>query len=272
MPATRQTFQAPKGMRDFYPEDLAVRRYLEHACRTASVNHGFDEIDGPTFEHLDLYTVKSGPEIVSELFSFRRAGGDVDYALRPEFTPTLARMYAAKANSLPNPTKWFSFCSFFRAERPQRGRLREHYQWNIDSIGDASPAADAQVLAAAVDVFGRLGLTADDVTIKISDRNYVSDLLSVCGLAEASLPAAFALLDKRAKLPADEFEQQAAALGLSHDDLARFGRQEITDDTPEALQSLWAELEALQIKPWCAIDHSIVRGSGPWPAAAATTT
>src|SRR5262245_51192494 len=116
MAATTRTFQAPKGTRDFYPPDMAVRRHVESAWRSVAVNHGFEEIDGPTFEHLDLYTVKSGPGIVSELFSFRRAGGDTDYALRPEFTPTLARMYAARANALPKPTKWFSVCSFFRAE------------------------------------------------------------------------------------------------------------------------------------------------------------
>ena len=106
MAVSSHTFQAPKGTRDFYPPELAVRRYIESVWREASISHGFDEIDGPTFEHLDLYTLKSGPGIVSELFSFRRAGGDVDYALRPEFTPTLARMYAAKANSLSKPTRW----------------------------------------------------------------------------------------------------------------------------------------------------------------------
>ncbi|MHC4305767.1 MAG: histidine--tRNA ligase [Planctomycetota bacterium] len=260
MPVSNRTFQAPKGTRDFYPYDLAVRRHIESAWRRVSVNHGFDEIDGPTFEHLDLYTVKSGPGIVSELFSFRRAGGDVDYALRPEFTPTLARMYAAKANTLAKPTRWFSICQYFRAERPQRGRLREHFQWNVDVLGDGSPAADAQIVAAAVEVLERLGLTAGDVKVKISDRHHVADLLKSCGLAEESLPAAFALLDKRGKIAPAEFEKQAAGLGLGPDDLARFGARTIDDDAPAALRELWAELEALEIAGWCEIDHSIVRG------------
>ncbi|MHC4129450.1 MAG: histidine--tRNA ligase [Planctomycetota bacterium] len=260
MAISARTVQAPKGTRDFYPHDLAVRRYLEAAWRQVSVNHGFDEIDGPTFEHLELYTAKSGPDIVSELFSFRRAGGDVDYALRPEFTPTLARMYAAKASTLARPTKWFSICQYFRAERPQRGRLREHFQWNLDIIGDASAAADAQVVAAAVEVLERLGLIAGDVKVKISDRHHVADLLKACGLAEESLPAAFALLDKRGKITPDEFEQQAAGLGLGPDDLGRFGARTIGDDAPAALKDLWAELEALEIADWCEIDHSIVRG------------
>src|SRR5438067_11920004 len=118
-------FQPPKGTRDLYPADAARRRFVLEAWRSASIRHGFDEIDGPIFEHLDLYTVKSGEAIVSELFSFTRQGGEKTYALRPEFTPTLARMYAARANALPRPTKWFMAGPFFRAERPQRGRLRE---------------------------------------------------------------------------------------------------------------------------------------------------
>ena len=117
-------FQAPKGTRDFYPRDMLLRRYITDAWRRTALRHGFDEIDGPTFENAALYTVKSGDGILSELFSFTREGGDDLYALRPEFTPTLARMYAARAKQLPQPTKWFCVPSFFRAERPQRGRLR----------------------------------------------------------------------------------------------------------------------------------------------------
>ncbi|MBL9141032.1 MAG: ATP phosphoribosyltransferase regulatory subunit, partial [Phycisphaerae bacterium] len=127
-------FQAPKGTRDFYPAEMAVRRHIERAWRDASVVHGFDEVDGPTFEHLELYTVKSGQGIVSELFSFKRQGGSDDYALRPEFTPTLARMVAARIAQLPTPVKWFAVPAFFRAERPQRGRLREFLQWNVDLL------------------------------------------------------------------------------------------------------------------------------------------
>jgi histidyl-tRNA synthetase len=260
MSATSRTFQAPKGTRDFYPPDLAVRRRIEGVWRLVSTNHGFDEIDGPTFEHLDLYTAKSGPGIVSELFSFRRAGGEIDYALRPEFTPTLARMFAARANTLAKPTRWFSICQYFRAERPQRGRLREHFQWNIDVIGDASPAADAQVLAAAIEVLQRLGLTERDLRIKISDRNYVAGLLTSCGLAQETLPAAFTLLDKREKMDPAEFARQAEGLGLSPDDLARFGKRTIGDDAPAALRDLWSHLESLGIAGWCEADHSIVRG------------
>src|SRR5436190_13533197 len=153
MASASNKFQPPKGTRDFYPQDMAVRRYIEGVWRQVSINHGFDEIEGPTFEHLVLYTHKSGPGIVSELFQVfsgkdeeqiaaMKAGGQAPYALRPEFTPTLARMVAAKANSLPMPIKWFAIPSHFRAERPQRGRLREFGQWNVDFIGDESPISD----------------------------------------------------------------------------------------------------------------------------------
>jgi len=135
--------QAPKGTRDFYPDDLLKRRYLERLWRDTSIRHGFEEIDGPAFEHADLYKVKSGEGILAEMFGVFsgkaaedldrvRQTGEAPFALRPEFTPTLARMYAARAGALPKPTKWFWMQNCFRAERPQRGRLREFGQWNCD--------------------------------------------------------------------------------------------------------------------------------------------
>ena len=120
-------FQAPKGTRDFYPEEMAWRRYLENAWRAASVRNGFEEVDGPIFESLDLYKVKSGEGIVSELFHFTDRG-ERELAIRPESTPTLARMVAERANTLKKPIKWFSMPNLCRAEKPQRGRLREFYQ------------------------------------------------------------------------------------------------------------------------------------------------
>ena len=166
-------YQAPKGTRDFFPADLAALHHIETAWRNASINAGFDEIDGPTFEHLELYTVKSGEGIVSELFSFTRSGGDVDYALRPEFTPTLARMAAAKGRSLTLPTKWFGIPSHFRGERPQRGRLREFKCWNVDLLGIDKPSADAEVIATAIRGLETLGLTSKDVVVRISHRDFL---------------------------------------------------------------------------------------------------
>lgn len=206
--------QPPRGTRDFYPADMALRRYIESVWREVSINHGFEEIDGPTFEHLELYTRKSGEEIVSQLFSFRRAEGDTDYALRPEFTPTLARMYAARAGQLPKPTKWFCIPSFFRAERPQRGRLREFFQWNIDVLGDDSPRADAEVIACVIDVLKAFGLTSDRVKVKISDRRLLTKIFDKEGLDEAKCVSAFQLLDRAPKLTVDEYRKGVDDAGL----------------------------------------------------------
>ena len=271
-------FQAPKGTRDFYPAEMAVRRRIESAWREASVAFGFDEIDGPTFEHLELYTAKSGEGIVSELFSFRRAGGSDDYALRPEFTPTLARMAAARAAQLPVPIKWFAVPSFFRAERPQRGRLREFFQWNVDLLGVEGPAIDAEVIGVAVGALARLGLGPADVRVKISHRVAAARLVRALGVAEESVAAAFELLDRRDKMPPEEFTKRAAALGLGGDSLSRFEsavrtRVQIADGIGALAAAAGipaaelAELEALRealvaagLGKWCEFDLGIVRG------------
>lgn len=193
---------------------MALRLHLEKAWRDASIRHGFDQIDGPTFEHLDLYTVKSGEGIVSELFSFKREGGDTDYALRPEFTPTLARMAASKGRSLSLPTRWFAMPDLFRAERPQRGRLREHRQWNVDLLGAPGPDADAEVIAVALTALRTLGLSQSDIRVRISHRGAAAGLLSACGVSDDSMADAFSLVDRREKIPADQFAEQAAAIGL----------------------------------------------------------
>ena len=276
--ASSPKFQAPKGTRDFFPPEMAVRRHIEAAWRSASVDCGFDEIEGPTFEHLELYTVKSGQGIVNELFSFRRAGGENDYALRPEFTPTLARMAAAKGASLALPTKWFAIPVHFRAERPQRGRLREFVQWNVDLIGPPSAESDAEVIGCAILALERLGLGADAVRVKLSHRGAVAAALRALGVPDGSMAGAFELLDRRDKLPADEFSQRAAALGLPGAALERFNELARTrvplsagidgvvaalgvpaSDVAE-LAALVSVLEAMDLAAWCEFDLGIVRG------------
>ena len=271
-------FQSPKGTRDFYPAEMAVRRRIEGAWRDASVAFGYDEIDGPTFEHLELYTAKSGEGIVNELFSFRRAGGSDDYALRPEFTPTLARMAAARAAQLPMPVKWFAIPNFFRAERPQRGRLREFYQWNVDLLGAEGPAIDAEIIGVAIAALARLGLRATDVRVKISHRVAAANVVRALGVADESVAGAFELLDRRDKMAPEEFTKRAAALGLAGDALARFEtvvrtRVQITDDigvlataagiAPDSLAEfvlLRDALVAAGLADWCEFDLGIVRG------------
>lgn len=263
-----------------YPQDLLKKRYIEKMWRDTAIRHGFEEIDGPTFEHLDLYTVKSGEGIVSELFSFRREGGEKDYALRPEFTPTLARMYAAKAGSLPKPTKWFWQQNCFRAERPQRGRLREFGQWNCDVIGgESDPVAlarvDAEVIGCCVSAFASMGLSPSDLQVRIGSRELASAALRAAGVAEARLPEALVLLDKAEKM--DAVVHQKACADVGFDIVAYRGEAAKLEESFSlaagdggpagagtydftSMRALRAELHACEIAPWCKLDLSIARG------------
>lgn len=193
------TFQAPKGTRDFYPDAMAVRRYIEDTWRNVSLRHGFLEVDGPTFEALDLYTVKSGDEIVAQLFHFQDRG-ERELALRPEFTPTLARMIAAKANSLPRPVKWFSIPRCYRAEAPQKGRLREFIQWNVDIVGDGSAGADQECLALCIDALREFGLTEKDIRIGWNHRGFMNQAL-LTFMPPERVVTGYEILDKLYKLP-----------------------------------------------------------------------
>ncbi|KAA0217268.1 MAG: hypothetical protein DYG94_01480 [Leptolyngbya sp. PLA3] len=228
MPSFR--FQSPKGTRDLYPDDVLVRRYLTQAWRDVSIRHGFDEIEGPTFETTELYSVKSGEGILGELFqAFSgkaeeevaqvKATGRAPYALRPEFTPTLARMYAARAQQLPKPCKWFTAGPYFRAERPQRGRLREFLQWNIDFLADdgsqeARAAAEAEVIGCAVELCRTLGLSDKDFAAKVSHRGAIAEWLAEKGVTAEQLEPVMQLLDASAKLPVETIALRLGQLGL----------------------------------------------------------
>ncbi len=214
-------FKSPKGTRDLYPDDLLRQRYITEAWRRVSLRHGFDEIAGPTFEHLDLYTVKSGEGIVSELFSFRREGGDDDYALRPEFTPTLARLYAAKAASLPSPTKWFTAGPYFRAERPQRGRLREFLQWNCDVIGGADDSglqADQDVATVLLDLVRSIGCSTADFQLKLNDRRVIARLAQKGKIPPEQFQTFLFVLDQKDKHPEEWVAEQFMSASISEEE------------------------------------------------------
>src|SRR5881394_119595 len=179
------------GFRDFYPEDLSLRNHIFATWRSVAARYGFEEYDGPPLESLELYTQKSGDEIVGQLYAFKDKG-DRDVALRPEMTPSLASMVAARAQALKKPIRWFSMPQLFRYERQQRGRLREHFQLNMDIIGEAGPLADAELMAAAVDIMRAFGLGPTDVQLRVSDRRLIRSVLLPKGLTESQLPAAFA--------------------------------------------------------------------------------
>src|SRR5579859_4687508 len=192
--------KALPGFRDFYPDELALRNHIFATWRGVAARYGFEEYDGPPLEPLELYTQKSGEEIVGQLYNFRDKG-DRDVALRPEMTPTLARMVAARANGLRKPIRWFSIPQLFRYERQQRGRLREHFQLNVDIIGESDVTADAEVLAVAIDVMRALGLQSDDVQARVSDRRILGAYLRALDVADAAiLPVMTDVVDKLARM------------------------------------------------------------------------
>ncbi len=202
--------QSVKGTRDFYPSDMAVRNYIIDGWKKVSIRNGFEEYDSPILEHLAMFQIKSGDEIVEQLFSFKDRG-DRDLALIPEMTPSLARMVNQKINSLPKPIKWFSVPRLFRAERPQKGRLREFFQWNIDIIGVegyfGQALADAEVIFTTVDYLREVGLTSNDIKVKISSRELLATFLKSQGVPEDNLESVYAVLDKKSKLPLETFEK-----------------------------------------------------------------
>src|SRR6266508_4112818 len=187
--------QALPGFRDFYPDELALRNYIFATWREVARRYGFQEYDGPPLEPLELYTDKSGAEIVQQLYAFEDKGGR-RVALRPEMTPTLARMVGAHAQALKKPIRWFSIPQLFRYERQQRGRLREHFQLNMDIIGEAGPLADAELIAAAIDIMRAFGFGPGDFAAKLSDRRVLRALLLGYGVPEAKLPVVYGIIDK----------------------------------------------------------------------------
>jgi histidyl-tRNA synthetase len=203
------------GFRDVFPEALARRRLIFGVWRAVAARYGFEEYDGPPLEATDLYTRKSGEEIVGQLYRFTDRGGR-DVSLRPEMTPTLARMVAQRAAALRKPIRWYSIPQLFRYERQQRGRLREHFQLNMDIIGEAGPLADAEVIAAAIDILRALGFGPADVRARLSDRRVLAGTLTAdFGVRDDELVGVLAALDKFEKSP--EATAEAVAQALSGD-------------------------------------------------------
>src|ERR671921_2096997 len=198
--------QALPGFRDFYPAELALRTHIFRTWREVAARYGFQEYDGPPLEPLDLYTAKSGDEIVGQLYNFRDKG-DRDVALRPEMTPTLARMVAAKAGELKKPIRWFFIPQLFRYERQQRGRLREHFQLNCDLIGEPGPLGDAELIALAVDIMRAFGLGPQDIRVRLSDRRVLSAILQGRGVPASAMGKAFEYIDKIERMRKSQSDQ-----------------------------------------------------------------
>jgi histidyl-tRNA synthetase len=263
------------GFRDFYPEQFAERAHIMGVWRDVARRFAFVEYDGPPLEALELYTKKSGDEIVGQLYNFVDKGGR-EISLRPEMTPTLARMASAKANALRKPVRWFSIPQLFRYERQQRGRLREHFQLNVDLIGEADVTADAELLAVAVEVMRGCGLSSSDVRARVSDRRLLRAILATFNLAEQHVAGVFGVIDKLDRQPRDVSREKLAGFGLNaqHIDALLDVMGEVTLDdierkfssSPEVgsllveLRRYFAYLEALGVLDWVTIDLKIVRG------------
>ncbi|MBW3535028.1 MAG: histidine--tRNA ligase [Gemmatimonadetes bacterium] len=271
------TFQRLPGFRDFPPEDLARRSHIVDAWRRVSRRYGFLEYDGPPLEPLDLYVEKSGEEIVDQLYAFTDKGGR-EVALRPEMTPSLARILAERSRALPKPIRWFSVPQLFRYERQQRGRLREHFQWNVDVVGEDDVAADAEVAAVAIDGLRELGLSAEDFHCRVSDRRLLRALLlDGIGVDEARLPAAFALIDKVERMPREVAERKLGDdVGLDGDASRRLldllsspgldaverelGGHEAVAGALAPLKAWVGALHGLGLGDFVQVDLTIVRG------------
>jgi len=267
--------KALPGFRDFYPEDLAFRNHLFATWRSVAARYGFEEYDGPPLEPLELYTRKSGDEIVAQLYSFKDKG-DRDVALRPEMTPTLARMVAARGQALKKPIRWFSIPQLFRYERQQRGRLREHFQLNMDIIGEAGPLADAELIAAGLDILRAFGLGPQDVQALLSDRRVLRTLLLGRGLTEHQLPAAFGAIDKSERVPNDALGEMLGDAGIGKRETdavfeiaglkgldavtAALGKVKGGEEAGEPLRTAVEALGAMGLGDFVAVDLTIVRG------------
>jgi histidyl-tRNA synthetase len=206
--------QALPGFRDFYPADLALRDYIFRTWRQVAARYGFEEYDGPPLEPLELYTAKSGDEIVGQLYRFKDKG-DREVSLRPEMTPTLARMVAARANGLKKPIRWFSIPQLFRYERQQRGRLREHFQLNCDLIGEAGHLADAEIVALAVDAVRAFDLGPADFRVRLSDRRLLAALLGAKRVSEAQTATVYQVFDKLRRTPEEVSLRRLVDSGLN---------------------------------------------------------
>jgi histidyl-tRNA synthetase len=246
--------QTLPGFRDFYPADFAARRYIFEHWRRVARSYGFVEFDGPMLESVDLYRKKSGGELVGQLFDFTDKGKR-EVALRPEMTPTLARMIAAKERDYKKPIKWFSIGPFFRYEKQQDGRLREFAQLNCDLFGDRSVAGEAEMIALAIDLFRAFGLTEKDFYIRINDRRVWEQFLAERGVAPERTEEFLQMIDKLERERDEVNVARCETFGLKLSEIRDF----LTKPAP-SLEPLAEELRARGLESFVRFDATIVRG------------
>ena len=252
-----------KGTRDFYPEEMAFRTWLYQQLKAISNSYGYQEYEGPFLERVELYAAKSGEELVKEQsYVFPDRGGEL-IALRPELTPTLARMVAERSKALVAPIRWWSFGPFWRYERPQRGRTREFYQWNLDLLGIDSPQADAELVAIVVAFFDRIGLGSEKTRIHINNRRLADLQLNEIGIPRAMRQVVFRLIDRKEKKSHASWIEYGISQGLTQEQLDAVQKMLYDDDAwkrSEELIAFFKAAEALNISEYLIFDPTVIRG------------
>ena len=261
-----------RGTRDFYPEDMRLRNWLFDNFAYASLLHGFEEYDSPILEHEELYTRKQGEDIVKQLYNFEDKGSR-KVSLRPEMTPSLARMVMSRAGVLPMPIKWFSIPQCWRYERTQKGRGREHYQWNVDVWGTNEISADAELFSVLVTFFESVGLTENEIVIRVSSRKVLEEVLGSLGIEGDSFAQTCVIVDKMDKLSSEVINEQLSDLGHSKEVISTIqstlginsletlkNTLEKDSEALNELQTLFEAIESYGISDWVEFDGSIVRG------------
>lgn len=255
--------QPVKGTREFYPEQMALRNFIYGKVRSAAQSFGYQEYDGPFIEPIDLYAAKSGEELVKkQSFTFEDRGGDF-VTLRPELTPSLARMIAAKQGELTFPVRWWSFGPFWRYEQPQKGRTREFFQWNVDMLGVNSPEADAELIAVGATFLRSVGLSPERALIYVNNRRLMDSEFDALGIVPEKRLDVSNLVDRRTKMEPAKWDAYALELGLTQAQLDGLkdilGNFELWQKSDE-LTRLFAALEALGVKEYVKFDPNIMRG------------
>ncbi|MCK5095320.1 MAG: histidine--tRNA ligase [Spirochaetes bacterium] len=260
-----------RGMRDYFPEIYHRLSHIFRAWRETALTYGFEEFDGPVIETLELYKIKSGEEIVNQLYNFTDKGGR-ELALRPELTPTVARMISKIQNQVSKPIKWFSIPRCMRYEKPQKGRLREFFQFNVDIIGEGEGIADVEVMSVAIDSLRNLGLTERDFVVRINNRNFVSEYFNGLGFDKHKTDALYKIIDNARKVSRevtsaalDELELSSGQRDAVRDYLSLNNSEDLKKldsaiEGKESLLNVFSLMEAAGLKNYCEFDPTIVRG------------
>lgn len=259
----KNVITAIKGTRDFYPENMAIRTWLYEKIKIISQRYGYQEYEGPFLEPIELYAAKSGEELVKEQsFVFPDRSGEL-ITLRPELTPTLARMVAQKQKQLVFPLRWWSFGPFWRYEKPQKGRSREFFQWNIDLIGINTPEADAELLSVIVSFFQSVGLSANQVKIFVNDRKLMEEQLDQLSIAPEMRPTVFRLIDRKEKMEFRQWEAYAHEEGLTSQQIngivSLLQNIDLWKNSPNLIR-LFQTLNTVGVGDFIEFDPNIIRG------------